>query len=87
MSKQDVIRIEKTVDVVYMEEKIDGESILTGILDNWEMHQDGFRRYTIGDFSLYDDFGNSFWKKFDEILMSEKYGLTDGESVVLLVWW
>lgn len=88
------VKTTKCIDVVYMDEKIEGGKILHFLLDQYiDQRNDSFIKYIVGERGdedgnededdYYDD---SKFRKLDTIL-KENYGLQDGEEILLLIWW
>jgi hypothetical protein len=86
------VKITKCIDVVYMDEKIEGSKILHFLGDVYPEHGNGtYIQYIVGGYwqdedEGDDDYLNSKFKQVDKILM-ENYGLQDDEEILLLVWW
>lgn len=75
----------KVFDVVYMEETINGEKVFRQLRDKYDRYgQNSYILYTVGEEGEEDN--HDFEDAFDNIL-KEKYGVEDGEKVVLLMWW
>ena len=94
--KPNPVRMLKVVDIVFIKEKIGyDESVLSFFLDTYDLRNNSFIHYKIGqhkdeeDYSLNkEDAFEYTWKyrELDELLI-KNYGLQDGERVLLLVWW
>lgn len=82
------VKITKCIDVVYMDEKIEGSKILHFLLDVYPEHGNGtYIQYIVGGYWQDEDEDlNSKFKQLDKILM-ENYGLQYDEEILLLVRW
>ncbi len=83
------VKITKCIDVVYMDEKIEGRKILHFLGDVYPEHRNGtYIQYIVGGYwqDEDDDCLNRKFKQLDKILM-ENYGLQDDEEILLLLWW
>ena len=88
------VKTTKCIDVVYMDEEINGESILGFLMDTYSNQRNGsYIQYIVGEGRVED--GNededdycddSKFRKLDTIL-KENYGLQAGEEILLLIWW
>jgi hypothetical protein len=89
------VRATKCIDVVYMDEKVEGEKILRFLLDvHPERGNDTYIRYIVGentpdegeDEDDDDYYYASRFRQLDKILI-ENYGLQKDEEILLLIWW